>query len=222
MSIIIFVKYPKPKNVKTRLGKTIGYNEAAELYSCFVKDIILEVKKTDEQYYIFYDENSKENEISNWLGSENNYHKQSGDDLGQKMSNAFELIFDKYDHNKAILIGSDIPSIKSKNLSQALSELEKSDSIIGPGFDGGYYLIGSKQEKFHSKMFRNIKWSTETVLKKSIDNIFYMKNSLYLLGNINDIDEYTDLEQFYNENRISMRNSYSIKYIENKEIVKEK
>ena len=38
--LMIFVKYPEPGKVKTRLAKTLGAKEAARLYRVMAEDVI--------------------------------------------------------------------------------------------------------------------------------------------------------------------------------------
>ncbi|MBK9106346.1 MAG: DUF2064 domain-containing protein [Saprospiraceae bacterium] len=67
---------------------------------------------------------------------------QSSGDLGKKMADAFSLVL--RNHPKAVLIGSDCPTLSTSILNEAFSLLDQNDIVLGPARDGGYYLIGCK------------------------------------------------------------------------------
>lgn len=57
------------------------------------------------------------------------------------------------------LVSSDIPGLPRGSLAQAFDYLrDGSDLVLGPGFDGGYWMIA--MDRFHEEPFRGIPWST--------------------------------------------------------------
>ena len=46
--------------------------------------------------------------------------------------------------SKTLLIGSDIPSLSSDIISDAIRVLDYKDYVLGPSKDGGFYLLGFK------------------------------------------------------------------------------
>ena len=70
---------------------------------------------------------------------------QSGDNLGERMRNAFLGRF-KEGYKRIVIIGSDSPSLPLKYIKQALDT--KCDMVLGPSFDGGFYLIGMQNKVF--------------------------------------------------------------------------
>jgi len=63
--------------------------------------------------------------------------------------------------------------------------------VIGPAFDGGYYLLG--MDRHYSHLFRNKKWSTPDVLLDTILDAKKLKLSYTLLPTLTDVDEEKDL-----------------------------
>ncbi|NIP31569.1 MAG: DUF2064 domain-containing protein [Candidatus Dadabacteria bacterium] len=194
-ALIIFVKYPTPGEVKTRLGKSIGYEKAASLYSLIAKFIIN--KLTDSKSYtslIFYSPENKKEEVKKWLNrNELEYFPQTGNSLGEKISNAFKHCFSSGKKNVAI-VGTDCIEINEKELSNVFGMLSENniDVILGPSLDGGYYLLGLN--KYRNKIFNNIEWSTNKVLNKTI-NIINENNLLYqTIEEKNDIDQIEDIK----------------------------
>ena len=77
-------------------------------------------------------------------------------------------------------------------IKNAFSKLTLNDYVIGPSEDGGYYLLGMK--KLNSALFKNKKWSTNSVFFDTLKDI---KNSkIGLLPKLNDIDTFEDLKKF--------------------------
>ncbi len=66
---------------------------------------------------------------------------------------------------KLLALNSDGPSVPPEYLGQAANDLEQADVVLGPGEDGGYYLVGLTQP--HPGIFSHIAWSTENVLSQT-------------------------------------------------------
>ncbi len=55
--IIVFLKYPEPGKVKTRLAKTLGDKPAAEFYKCCTEYTLMQLKNihnSKSEILIFY------------------------------------------------------------------------------------------------------------------------------------------------------------------------
>ena len=106
------------------------------------------------------------------------------------MSNAFSYTFQK-GYDRVVIIGTDCPELTAGILMNAFAYLNNHDVVIGPAADGGYYLLAMKQH--YSALFKNINWSTETVLEETLE--ICMENNLNytLLPVLHDVDEERDL-----------------------------
>ncbi|MFN8578634.1 MAG: TIGR04282 family arsenosugar biosynthesis glycosyltransferase [Candidatus Sericytochromatia bacterium] len=196
--VAIFIKYPEEGNVKSRLAKDIGNKNAKNLYIKFVEDIITKLKNMSFDIQIYYSPEDKEKDIKNWLGNNLNYNVQVGKDLGEKMTNAFIESFSQY--TNVIIIGSDSPDLSIDILNTGFQNLKNRKSIIGKSRDGGYYLIGFNKNKFLPDIFKDIKWSTETVFD---DTMIIFKNNhynVYSLDEWYDVDNLEDLKYMYYSN----------------------
>jgi len=137
--------------------------------------------------YLFYSDEINQND--NWDNLHYLKHIQIGDDLGERMQHAFEFVF-KLGHTKAIIIGSDCPTLDAKMLSQALDELDNNEVVIGPSEDGGYYLLGMK--RLISRLFENMPWSQPHLFQQSIKLLKHQQITYHLLSTLNDIDTEED------------------------------
>lgn len=61
----------------------------------------------------------------------------------KRLRSSFQEAFSN-SYSKVCLIGSDIMELNEDILREAFELLGKSDLVIGPSLDGGYYLIGMK------------------------------------------------------------------------------
>ena len=82
-----------------------------------------------------------------------------------------------------------------------VAALEQHDFVLGPTPDGGYYLLGMNH--FEPSVFREIEWSTETVREKTLKRIHDLDKSVFLLPELNDIDEAEDWEGYLSDIAIS-------------------
>jgi len=202
-NLIIFLKYPDPGKVKTRLGKVVGYEKAANIYSILTKYLLTQLSDSNSyKITVCYTPEDKSVEISNWLNF-NYMEPQIGNNLGEILSHAFETSFTNGFDN-TIVIGTDCIEITYNDIEQAFSYLsENYNSVIGPTIDGGYYLIGLSGRNY-PLIFEDISWGTETVFIKTIEKINMINLNNKVLNYYNDIDEISDI----NSNVIKIINSY--------------
>lgn len=192
--LIIFVKYPEPGKVKTRLAEELGDRKAAEIYSLMAETIIGNVFHSGRyETAIFFDPPGKKDEIKKWIGKgSERYIPQEGKTLGDRMSNAFGRVFSDGARN-AVIIGTDCVDITSETLEEAFGILGETDVVIGPAEDGGYYLLGLNNHE--PTLFRDISWSTGLVLDQTVGRIQEAGLSFKLLRTLTDIDTAGDLRR---------------------------
>ena len=186
-ALIIFIRKPELGKVKTRLATTIGNEKALEIYKSLLEHTLEIAKQVQARKFIFYSDGMVVDDNWNLPGFEK--RDQIGDDLGEKMSNAFNALLLNY--NKVVIIGSDCFELTSELISEAFEQLNKSDVAIGPAKDGGYYLLGMK--KCISELFLNKKWSSSNVYSSTIKNLQDMGLSFYELPILSDVDTQGDL-----------------------------
>jgi len=70
--------------------------------------------------------------------------------------------------------------------------LDQNIAVLGPAFDGGYYLLGLNS--LIPDLFFNKEWSSERVAEQTMDDFVRLGISFDLLEELNDIDDASDLE----------------------------
>jgi uncharacterized protein len=199
--LIVFVKYPQPGQVKSRLAKDYDDDFAADLYSAFVLDILERVLKGDWQLRIYFDPPKRAIEIKKSFGNGHEYRPQRGSDLGARMKNAFDDCFSD-GFKSIVLIGSDFPDLPLKIIKDAFAALDSpSDAVIGPATDGGYYLIGFRYDTFLPHIFEGLTWGTPLVLEETIRILKAENHIPQLIDEWHDIDTGNDLLGLIEKNK---------------------
>ncbi len=204
-ALIIFIKNPVKGQVKTRIARTVGDDCALEIYlklSKITRENVLILRGVT--IYVFYSDFIETND--DWSNEHFEKQVQTGNDLGERMFNAFDFVFKK--HNSVCIIGSDCPTLSATILQEAFDKLNAFDCVLGPSTDGGYYLLGIKnninsvKNKIFSftqslrSLFDTIVWSTETVLSETLERMKKNHQTVSLLPALTDIDEETDWLNF--------------------------
>jgi hypothetical protein len=211
--ILVFIKYPQKDTVKTRLSELLDEEYTVELYRNFVMDTLDTLKKVKSCVWICYWPQDYKAEFTDWLGNGYKYMPQTGDDLGERLSNCFKKVF-SLGAKHALVIGSDSPDISKSAISNAFSSLETNDIVIGPTFDGGYYLLGFRNDSFLPIAFKSIPWSGNSVFKKTMAIIKSSGKKYFILEKWHDIDTVEDISRLLLRNASgSFSKSRSVKYL---------
>ena len=197
-ALAIFCKTPERGFVKTRLAASVGNQKALEIYLDLLRITDQETKPFSSSRHLFLVsalEDSIEQMQSTlqqqdlFIDPKINFAVQQGEDLGLRMFAAFKNLFKN--HRSVVLIGCDLPDLTSALISKAFDALQSNDLVIGPSCDGGYYLIGLKKEM--PDLFKEISWSSEKVLKQTLERAKRLSLKVQLLEKLRDIDTLDDL-----------------------------
>jgi len=204
--LIIFTRYPEPGKTKTRLIPVLGEQGAADLQRRMTEHLISEIRNLLPSRRLSIDiryAGGNENRMQKWLGPEFIYHPQHPGDIGRRMRLAFDDVF-QAGVDAAVIIGTDIPGITSDTLRYAFNCLKDHDLVFGPAWDGGYYLIGINKgswSKANPPIFEEIRWSSASVLSKTLEIAANLGLSHILLEKLDDVDRPQDLDVWHRETR---------------------
>jgi len=185
--LLIFTKNPVAGKVKTRLAKDLGDDKALEIYKFLLEHSAAFTSSVNAEKHVYYSDSITDQDI--WDNKIYKKKLQSGAHLGKRMENAFKNGFEE-NHEKIIVIGSDMYDIQAGDIEEAFRQLENHDYVIGPASDGGYYLFGMKS--LNLKVFKNKDWGTSSVLKDTLKDL--QKEDVKLLETRNDVDLLEDIE----------------------------
>ena len=190
--LIIFVKNPVLGNVKTRLEEALGGENALKIYLKLLQHTCRVTANLFADKYVFYSEFINYDDL--WENEVYKKELQHGGDLGERMKNAFELLF-KNGYKKVVVIGSDCYELTEMIITNAFDQLKQKDIVIGPAKDGGYYLLG--MNTFTPQLFDGKSWSTNKVFLETLAEIKSLNYSICTLPELNDVDTPGDVSFTY-------------------------
>ncbi len=206
-ALVLMAKAPEPGKVKTRLTPPFSPNEAAEIYRCLLLDQIENVNAfigADRFLNFASDEAAS---LFRQMVPENFVcFPQRGNDLGERMSGAFEELWIK-GYKKILLIGGDLPALPLRFLEHACEILEDpgKEVVLGPSRDGGYYLVGMNRPL--PQIFQRMSWSHSNVLDETIKKLASLGICPKILSTWFDIDTLDDLRYLLSISDPSLENS---------------
>ncbi|MDW7740589.1 MAG: TIGR04282 family arsenosugar biosynthesis glycosyltransferase [Bacillota bacterium] len=189
LRLIIFTRYPEAGQVKTRLIPTLGIAGAAALHRKMTEQTITKTSLFKGEIEVRFTGGNL-NLMKKWLGNNLLYREQIGSNLGISMNNAMaDAFFEK--KNKAVIIGTDCPGLRLDHINSAFDELDRSDLVLGPAHDGGYYLIGLR--KIQKELFKGITWGSDKVYQQTLDAAARLNLRITELKCLADVDKPEDL-----------------------------
>jgi len=188
--LIIFVKNPVAGKVKTRLAKDIGGQNALHIYKTLLKRTRAVAEPADADCQVWYSEWI--DRTDSWPDERFDKFLQKGKTLGDRMSHAIRLGFDS-GYKRVVIIGSDCADLRTEDINSAFRELQKSDAVMGPAEDGGYYLLGLS--RYIGELFSDKSWSQESLYEQTMETFRKHNSSVKELRMLNDIDTIDDLRR---------------------------
>jgi rSAM/selenodomain-associated transferase 1 len=195
-AIILFTRLPIPGKTKTRLMPYLTPISCAELQWALLADLalvltlVLQEAKWDLFVYYTPGGDSAELKQLRQLLPSADFQPQRGEDLGERMHDAFVQIF-LQGYDGCLLMGSDIPFITAADISAAWQALQEHDVVLGPSSDGGYWLAGIKAP--FAALFYNQVYGTNTVIDQARVMCSAASKSLGYAPQKRDVDVIEDL-----------------------------
>lgn len=164
-ALLVFVKFPEPGKVKTRLASAIGADQAAAIYRLIAETCLQRYQSIpNTDCIVYYAPAEEKDQIETWLGQSFFYEAQPDGGLGERLQYGFQRCLPRY--KKVIALGTDSPDLPLAYIEKAIASLEDHDAVAGPSGDGGYYLIGMNADC--TFLFDDIEWSTNQVLYQTL------------------------------------------------------
>jgi len=186
--VCIFAKPPVPGRVKTRLACSVGPDLAAELAAAMLHDVwSVVLNSTGAMPVLAAAERGKfglevaEDRI--WL--------QQGTDLGSRIECILQRALGMAP--AAIALGADTPLLTSRDLADAMEQLELGNAVLGPSDDGGFYLLGLRS--FRTGVLAGIPWSCGRTCETTEDRLSSSGMTVARVRRGFDIDTMADIEK---------------------------
>ncbi len=191
-AVLIMAKRPAPGRTKTRLTPPFTPQQAADLYACFLHDMV-EIARTvpNTDRFIAYAP-IEEAAYFEQLAPDFGRVFQDGDDLGARLDHVMTTCFNQ-GYQQVIATNSDGPTLPAAYIADAFTHLERGDvdAVFGPCEDGGYYLIGLREPQ--PRLTRDVEMSTPSVLADTLALAAEMGLRVALLPEWYDVDTVDEL-----------------------------
>ena len=201
-TLLVFARDPTSSNVKTRLSTLLTGGQRSQLYAAMLRDTLDAATKAPcEERVVLWASQPLE---SVWMPSEEGWeHRiQVGSHLGVRMVNALKVaLSSSVSDRTAVLIGSDAPLLMPDHIESAFEHLRHRDFVLGPSYDGGYYLVGARSSLLDhlDRLFEDIPWSTSDVFERTCERLAELQTrhgaTLALLPTLDDIDTPADVHR---------------------------
>lgn len=192
--LIIMIKNPTLGKAKTRIAATMGDEAALAIYRRLLDHTrsLADQLTGEMQRYLYYSDFIDRDD--DW--DNDAYHKaiQYQGDLGQRLQDSVTSALASCE--KVIVIGSDCIALTAEHIKEADRLLTDHDVVLGPTYDGGYYLIGLSQDT--PEVFTDMPWSTEAVADITRSRVQQSGKRLAELEVLSDIDTQEDWEAYQN------------------------
>ncbi len=188
-TVLVYLKYPEPGRVKTRLAATVGADAAAGLYRGWIGLVLERLQSFRPSVSIVGAiDGAAPEAFAEWGALVDSWWQQPPGDLGCRLDAGFQ--FAHRSGGPVLAIGTDCLEIEPAAIREALAVLRDVDAVFGPTHDGGYYLVGTAE--YLAGFFDGIRWSSSDTLGDHILRCGERNWRAELLPVLNDIDTWDD------------------------------
>jgi rSAM/selenodomain-associated transferase 1 len=197
--VVVFAKPPARGKVKTRLIPALGETDVVRVAEAFLADTLTLVNEAywaqpvlattgsltlTSQYglWVWKQSKMKRSDVAVWLQGEG--------DLGDRLTRVFDRCIK--DHGAGLILGADSPGLPYRILANARRALIDADGVIGPTYDGGFYLLGLNSAP--KGALKDIPWSTEDTYARTLESLTDLGLDIVILEPFWDIDTPLDWE----------------------------
>jgi len=188
--LVIMAKAPKPGVVKTRLAESLPSSAVTALYRCLLEDTLALAKSLASVDVAVMCPEPDQDALADLLGSSVPVVAQKGEGLAAGLTSVFRH-FTAADRQQVIAFNSDSPHLAPTVLDTAFEILATYDVVVGPTYDGGYYLVGAKAA--HPSLFEGDGMGTGSALDRLLARTKALELSTGFTEPFFDIDVVNDL-----------------------------
>lgn len=195
--IAVFAKAPVAGAVKTRLAGILGSDAAASLHAGLVRHALSTAVQARIGPVSLWCAPAAEHPFFERCRDEFGaaLRAQRGDDLGERMRNAFEPAWAA--RAPLLVIGADCPALTVGHLREAAAALRGKDAVFAPAEDGGYVLVGLARAL--PSIFDRVAWGSAAVMAQTRQRLAAAGASWVELATLWDVDRPEDYARLQRE-----------------------
>ena len=201
-AVAVMAKAPRRGEVKTRLVPPLTPAEAAALSGAFLRDaaenILTAAETAAIDGWVAYSPPGSEAVFEALLPRGIRLLPSRRPGLAASLLDAADDLL-ATGYGGACLVNNDSPTLPTAAIAAAARALAAPGdrAVLGPAADGGYYLIGLK--RLHRRLFEDIDWSTERVLRQTLDRAAEIGLATVMLPVWYDVDDLASLRRLIAE-----------------------
>ena len=199
-TLVIMAKAPRPGMVKTRLARSLPPSAVTGLYRCLLDDTLTLARSLDGVKVAVMCPAADREDLERAVGNAVPVVPQSGNGLAAALCSVFAH-FEGADSSRIVAFNSDSPHLPTSILQAAFRLLEECDVVVGPTYDGGYYLVGAKMS--HPLLFSTDAMGTTNALEALVAKARALGLSVGFTDPFYDIDEGADLRRLAEELKLT-------------------
>ena len=180
-TLLVIAKSPIPGRVKTRLCPPCTPQEAARLAEAALADTLEALAAVPARRHVI----ALDGPAGPWLPHQFTVMPQVGTGLAERLGNAFSQV-----RGPAFLVGMDTPQLDADMVAIALELLARSDAVLGPALDGGWWGIGLRRPD--ARVFDRVEMSTNHTHRQQLDRLHALGLRTRALEPLRDVDNLHD------------------------------
>jgi len=191
-ALIVFCREPVANQTKTRLLGAITPDAAAALSDAFIRDALAKAVSVRPAQIVIA--GSAHGGVARSKYFQRLAHRFSAELIDQgdgTLGRRMERALAPFASVGALLIGTDTPSLPAASLEESLTALRRSNVVIAPSLDGGYYAVGVRGAM--PPIFTGIRWGSSSVFDSTLARLKRVRIPYRLGPAWYDVDRWSDV-----------------------------
>jgi rSAM/selenodomain-associated transferase 1 len=188
-TLVVMAKAPRPGMVKTRLAQSFQLKQSPSSIA-FLDDTMALARSLGTVEVAIMCPASDVDELARLARGAAGVVAQKGEGLAAGLTSVFAQ-FAASGQQRVVAFNSDSPHLPASVLGSAFEALTRHDVVVGPTYDGGYYLVGAKTT--HPALFDGDGMGTKSALEGLLARARGLQLSIGFTDPFYDIDVEADL-----------------------------
>jgi len=191
-AVAVISRIPRLGRSKTRLARTLGADAALSLHRAMVEDELAQLHRPAEwDLFLLHDAPADDGEsalLDVLKGDLAVSLVPGGEGLASELWGGMQALLGTY--ARAVIVSGDVPHLSADAVARAVAALEDADVVLGPGPDGGYYLVGLREPH---DLFTPVGMGTSKVERATVALATDLGLRVAHAPELTDLDEAQDL-----------------------------
>ncbi len=194
VALAVISRVPRLGRTKTRLARTLGPEVALSLHRAMLADELEQLHDPARwDLFLLHDpalDESDEQELRSLRAGLATPLVPGEQGLAAELLGGFQALLGDYE--RAVIVSADVPHLGAGVVARAVAALDHADLVLGPGPDGGYYLVGLRRPH---DVFTSVGMGTAGVERATVALAEGLGLRVAHVDSLTDIDEEADLAE---------------------------